>query len=178
MTKTLTLALLLITWMSLGAAAAQDIAHGVVVIVWTADKHPVAGVEVALEMFEYRQDFIRAYRSGRCTTDESGTCAIPLPSPPIGADGFLRGRLTVGEYGTRSLLWPGGMFTIHVMLDESGEGLDIPGHYPLEGRSEKVPMPPVEVHAPYRLLIGYLLAALGLSLIAWLAWRRKGKHDA
>ncbi len=63
---------------------------------------------------------IEAIPSGSCITNENGRCEIIISADaPKDQSGFLKGALDLGEYGRRSVIWPGGLLEVPLKLNEA-----------------------------------------------------------
>ena len=103
---------------------AQD-ESGVSVVVADNQGDPLAGVKASLFLYQFKDTEAEVIPSGNCRTDENGRCQISITQKaPRDQGGFLRGYLVVGEYGQRTLLWPGGQLEVNVWLDQAGS-LDV-----------------------------------------------------
>ena len=112
-------------------AAGEDI---VAVSIVDANQAPLADIRVDLLLYEPKANAILEHEAGHCTTDQAGRCQILIANPTWGADGLIRGRLDLGPYGSRSLIWAGGPLEIFLWLDVN-EKLDIPTESdPYEGQ--------------------------------------------
>jgi hypothetical protein len=87
------------------------------VLVADAEGNPMQDVKVELVLydFELNQEQTKALPtfSDHCTTDQNGECWILIGE----TSGFLRGRLDLGKYGGRDVIWPGGMLNAPVLID-------------------------------------------------------------
>jgi hypothetical protein len=119
-----------------GPAGAQTEGHGVNVTVTDSQGTPLENVRVEMFLVQLTGgNQIRLIPSGNCQTDRAGHCFLNAPQKYRGQNGFFRGYLSVGEYGQKSLLWPGGILDVNVWIDEEGQ-LDIPGHEPYAWQDE------------------------------------------
>ena len=86
--------------------------------------NPVSNVTANLVVYQFEASgqTATAYPSGSCVTDRNGRCQIEVSgSAPKDASGFLRGTLDLGEYGKRSVIWPGGLFEVDLHLNAAGK---------------------------------------------------------
>ena len=92
------------------------------VILGDEQGEPLPDVLVRLRLYPAGLQQDEGIPAGRCRTDQQGRCSILLRGQEDTRDpsGFYRGYLEVGDYGRRSLLWPGGRLDVHVWLDPSG----------------------------------------------------------
>lgn len=87
--------------------------------VWVADAEgaPLADVRVELVLYEYQfnsgQAEAQPVFSDQCVTDRNGECTIVIGE----TRGLLRGRLDLGKYGGRDVIWPGGALNAPVLVD-------------------------------------------------------------
>ena len=99
----------------------QTATTGVEVQVYNAAvNEPVAGVHVVLETFTYQDGEAFQIEKQTCTTDKSGSCTLLLLQP--NTNGLQRGTLQIGEHGSRDVVWPGGMLSLSLPLDQLGFG--------------------------------------------------------
>ncbi len=70
--------------------------------------NPMHGVQVELVLYDFKlisgQTLVQKTFSDQCTTDQNGECTIVIGE----TSGLLRGRLDLGKYGGRDVIWPGG----------------------------------------------------------------------
>ena len=64
---------------------------------------------------------------GECLTDANGRCDIVVTDVDGGDVGLIRGYLSVGNAGYRSIVWPGGAVDVALSVEASGL-LFVPGH--------------------------------------------------
>ena len=87
------------------------------VLVVDAEGEPLPDVRVELVLYDFEsgsgQTQARKTFSDRCTTDQNGECTIMIGE----TRGVLRGRLDLGKYGGRDVIWPGGALDAPVMVD-------------------------------------------------------------
>ena len=87
------------------------------VLVADATGSPMQGVRVELVLYDFKlisgQTQVQKTFSDHCTTDQNGECWILIG----GTRGLLRGRLSLGKYGGRDVIWPGGMLDAPIMVD-------------------------------------------------------------
>lgn len=83
--------------------------------VMDAEGQALPNVRVELILYEFRSGKAEARIafSEHCTTDQNGECGISIGE----TSGMLRGRLDLGEYGGRDVIWPGGVLDVPVMVD-------------------------------------------------------------
>jgi hypothetical protein len=113
---------------------AADAPHGVRVHLVNSEQKPLSGVVVELELYEYSEDAITIRYIGKCTTDAIGQCRIEIEKPSFDATGFLRGRIVVGDYGKRALIWRGGILDVPVWLDAANTLEDAGESQPYAGQ--------------------------------------------
>ena len=79
--------------------------------------YPMQGVKVELVLYDFKlisgQTQVQKTFSDHCTTDQNGECLILIG----GTSGLLRGRLDLGKYGGRDVIWPGGALNAPVLVD-------------------------------------------------------------
>ena len=87
------------------------------VMVADATGNPLQGVRVELVLYDFKlisgQTQVQKTFSDHCTTDQNGECWILIG----GTSGLLRGRLDLGKYGGRDVIWPGGALNAPVLVD-------------------------------------------------------------
>ncbi len=87
------------------------------VLVADASGNPLPGLQVKLVLYDFEnrdgQIEVRKTFSDRCTTDQNGECTIMIGE----TDGVLRGRLDLGRYGGRDVIWLGGVLNAPVLID-------------------------------------------------------------
>jgi hypothetical protein len=87
------------------------------VLVADAAGDPMQGVKVELVLYDFKlfsgQTQVQKTFSDRCTTDQNGECTIVIGE----TSGLLRGRLDLGKYGGRDVIWPGGALNAPVLVD-------------------------------------------------------------
>jgi hypothetical protein len=93
----------------------QSTTSSVHILAADAEGNPLPHVRVELVLYEFRpgQTEVREIFSGRCSTDQNGECMIGIGE----TSGLLRGRLELGRYGGRDVIWPGGVLTAPVLVD-------------------------------------------------------------
>jgi len=78
---------------------------------------PMQGVRVELVLYDFKlmagQTQAQKTFSDHCTTDLNGECTIVIGE----TRGLLRGRLDLGKYGGRDVIWPGGALEAPVLVD-------------------------------------------------------------
>jgi hypothetical protein len=78
---------------------------------------PIANARVTLTLWSFdvegNQTIARSEFEDSCKTDRNGACTIVIGE----TEGVLRGSLDVGEYGKRSLLWPGGAVDVGLFVE-------------------------------------------------------------
>jgi|GEM_PF-1962643 hypothetical protein len=77
---------------------------------------PIAGLPIELVVFHPEQGGWREEPLSRCETSFDGTCILHGETSPW-EDGLVRGYLVVGEYGRRSILWPGGELSLQIQIE-------------------------------------------------------------
>lgn len=83
------------------------------------DISPV-GIQITLKTYEYSEGEAFLIERVNCKTDSAGICTLLLEKP--NTTGMQRGMLQIGDYGTRDVLWPGGMLTLQIPLDQVNFG--------------------------------------------------------
>ena len=87
------------------------------VLVADAAGNPMQGVRVELVLYDFEfnsgQTQVHKTFSDQCTTDLNGECTIVIGE----TRGLLRGRLDLGKYGGRDVIWPGGALNAPVLVD-------------------------------------------------------------
>jgi hypothetical protein len=87
------------------------------VLVADAAGDPMHGVRVELVLYDFNlnsgQTQAQKTFSDHCTTDLNGECTIVIGE----TRGLLRGRLDLGKYGGRDVIWPGGALEAPVLID-------------------------------------------------------------
>jgi len=132
---------------------------------------PLEGIKISLFLYDFQGASLSAQYMGSCQTNNYGICTILVPAyAPRDSSGFYRGYLTVGHYGRRSVLWPGGDFAVSVWLDASGERLAIPRHGAYE---EILPGKALRPSSRTVFVVVFLsLTGVGSALWYWLHRRR------
>ncbi len=109
---------------------------------------PLSELPISLDLYFYEfiaadQLEVRGAFSDECTTDTHGACSILIGETQ---DLLLRGRLDLGEYGSRILEWRGGALDVPIRIEQ---------------------IDPVEDSAPIRTMIysAVLFAFIALSVI-------------
>jgi len=81
----------------------------------------VEGIPIRLELYRYvtHPDYVEVqiWYSQTCLTDAEGRCTFEIGE----TEGGLRGRLTIGEYGQRDVIWPGGDLSLMLNTAEVSE---------------------------------------------------------
>jgi hypothetical protein len=79
--------------------------------------NPMPGVQVSLVLYDFEtklgQTEAREVFSDQCRTDSNGECTIRIGE----TSGVLRGRLELGKYGGRDVIWTGGVLDAPVLVD-------------------------------------------------------------
>ena len=79
--------------------------------------YPMQYVKVELVLYDFKlisgQTQVQKAFSDHCTTDQNGECWILIGE----TSGLLRGRLDLGKYGGRDVIWPGGALNAPVLVD-------------------------------------------------------------
>ena len=128
---------------------------------------PVSGVRVALVLYDFRGTTAYEVHVGSCVTDAAGACRIVLPRrAPKDPGGMYRGALVVGDYGRRSVLWPGGELQIVVNVDRMDEGRE---SAPLSGDEGWG----LQIRPGWQRYLGWLGFALALGLLIITLWGRQ-----
>ena len=87
------------------------------VLVADAAGVPMHGVRVELVLYDFKlsagQTQAQKTFTDHCTTDLNGECTIVIGE----TRGLLRGRLDLGKYGGRDVIWPGGALEAPVLID-------------------------------------------------------------
>jgi hypothetical protein len=87
------------------------------VMVADAAGNPMQGVQVELVLYDFKlisgQTKVQKTFTGQCTTNQNGECTIVIGE----TSGILRGRLDLGKYGGRDVIWPGGALNAPVLVD-------------------------------------------------------------
>jgi len=87
------------------------------VLVADATGKPLADVRVELVLYAFESNSgqmqARKTFSDHCATDQNGECTIVIGE----TRGILRGRLDLGKYGGRDVIWLGGALEAPVMID-------------------------------------------------------------
>jgi hypothetical protein len=134
-------------------------------------RQPLAGETITLTLYRVGPNALEEWPAGECLTDAAGKCRIDIGwLAPKDASGFLRGRVTVGEYGQRSLIWPGGALEVKLWLNAQGQ-LDVPGEGPLDTDDAAGALPFVPPQTLPRIL-GWLAALLLGGLLIWFLYRK------
>lgn len=138
---------------------------------------PLNGVKVGLFLYQLSGSEATPIQMGYCRTGKDGRCQIPIADAPRDQGGFLRGYLEIGDYGRRSLLWPGGVLEMSVWLDQASSGLDIAGEEPYDWQKQGADDALEVTIAPEtpKLRVEGILAIAG-TIIVWLGiiyWRTK-----
>ena len=75
---------------------------------------PLPDVQVKLVLYEYRSNSaVQITFSDSCSTDQNGECTILIGE----TTGLLRGRLDLGKYGGRDVIWPSGVLNAPILVD-------------------------------------------------------------
>ncbi len=78
--------------------------------------NPMQGVRVELVLYDFKLISGRTQAqntfSDHCNTDQNGECWILIGE----TSGLLRGRLDLGKYGGRDVIWPGGELNAPIMV--------------------------------------------------------------
>jgi hypothetical protein len=87
------------------------------VLVADAASNPMQGVRVELVLYDFKlisgRTQVQKTFSDHCITDLNGECTIEIGV----TRGSLRGRLSLGKYGGRDVIWPGGELNAPIMVD-------------------------------------------------------------
>lgn len=99
---------------------AQALTTGLDITVVDTDRAPVEGLHLTLTTYTYDKGEAVIRETITCETDSQGACTLLLVRPEQG--GMQRGSLRIGEHGTRDLIWPGGMLSLVIPLEQVGFG--------------------------------------------------------
>jgi len=131
---------------------------------------PQAGVSVHLELYEFVSDeegmVATVVFSEDCITDTSGDCVIEVGE----TSGVLRGRLDVEGYGSRDVLWPGGVLELPVRLDRVNPGTEA---QPYDFLEEDGGVPVSRESFPWISITCVLLLVGGLVAVIYLRSRKE-----
>jgi hypothetical protein len=127
-----------------------------------------AGIQITLKTYEYREGEAFLIEDVNCKTDSAGACTLLLEKP--NTPGMQRGTLQIGDYGTRDVIWPGGMLDLQIPLDQVNFGREAA---PYEYLSEDGG---VVVHAGRFPLYGLVMILILAALVAWLYQRAKERE--
>ena len=134
---------------------------------------PLAGVRVTLVLYDIsisaEQMEARQIFSGHCRTDQNGECTIQIGE----TNGVLRGRLDLGRYGGRDVIWPGGALHAPVLVDlehSRVKGSEA-GPYDFQEKDGGVPLR----HGTPWLVIG-VAAAMAGGLVCLVYLRSRQEH--
>ncbi len=87
------------------------------IMVADATGNPMHGVQVELVLYDFKlisgQTQVQKTFTDQCTTDQNGECTIVIGE----TSEILRGRLDLGKYGGRDVIWPGGALNAPVLVD-------------------------------------------------------------
>lgn len=93
---------------------------GVSVHMLGAEQEPLSGVRLTLKTYAYQNGEAYLIETQTCKTDVAGTCSLMLEKPNTA--GMQRGTLQIGDFGTRDLIWTGGMLTLTIPIAQIGFG--------------------------------------------------------
>ena len=134
-----------------------------------ADGKPMPEVRVTLVLYEFSLTEIRETFSARCTTDAQGECTILIGE----TSGLLRGRLDLGKYGGRDVIWPGGALTAPVVIDVQNRRIKGTEAQPYDFQ-EKESALTIQKDSPWLLIFGAGLMLGGL--VFWAYQRSRQEH--
>ena len=144
---------------------------GVSVRVLDAEQEPRSGVRLTLKTYAYQHGEAFLIETQTCKTDTAGTCSLLLENP--NTTGMQRGTLQIGDFGTRDLIWPGGMLTLNIPLAQLGFGRE---SAPYEFQAEDGGLVVHEKRFPtYALLMLLILGVLFWQVYQYAKTQQKDK---
>lgn len=153
--KTLLLSLALVLF-------AQVSITGLEIRVVDAAQEPVRGLRLTLTTYTYNKGDAILRETVECDTDTDGACSLLLENP--NQNGMQYGTLQIGKYGSRDLIWAGGMMTLNIPLDQVGSGREAA---PYEFQVEDGGVTLVEKRFP----IFALLVLIFLGIMFWQVYK-------
>jgi len=159
---------LFLVWILFQNAAASSVQ----VRVADAAGQPLPDVRVRLDLYEpgsvpERMEVWTVF-SGHCRTDQNGECTIVIGE----THGLLRGRLDLGSYGGRDVIWPGGALEAPVLVDLENmrvKGTEA-GPYDLQEKDGGIA---IRQGIPWGLILVVTLSAGGILVRVYLRSKRE-----
>jgi hypothetical protein len=149
----------------------QAVTSSVHIQVMDVNGKGLANVEAALTLYSFSvhgdQLWARPIFSDSCATDKDGKCTIVIGE----TDTFLRGRIDLGKYGGRDLIWPGGAIDVPIQIDAGRVQFGTEaGPYDFEEDDTGV-----IIHSTPWLAAFFMFLALG-GFAAWIYVKAKQEH--
>jgi hypothetical protein len=148
---------------------AQTLTTGLDIRVVDAVQEPVEGLHLTLTTYTYKDGQAYLRETQECDTDAQGNCTLLLEKP--NQEGMQRATLQIGDHGSRDLIWPGGMMTLSIPLEQVNFGREA---VPYEFQAEDGGVAVVEKKFP----IFALLMLLFLGIIFWQVYRYAQSQEA
>lgn len=148
--------------------ALQANLSGIQITILAPEDISAAGISITLKTYEYRDSEAFLIEHVSCKTDSAGTCSLLLAKPNTA--GMQRGILQIGDYGTRDVIWSGGMLALQIPLDQVNFGREaVPYDYlPEDGG--------VVVHESRFPLYALVMILTLIALVWWLYRHAQQNH--
>ena len=143
------------------------------VLVIDAEGVRLSDVQVELVLYEYRENSgqteVQVTFSDRCQTDQSGECTIMIGE----TSGLLRGRLDLGKYGGRDVIWPGGVLDAPIQVDLKNNTVKGTEAKPFDFQEEDGGVR-VQSGTPWLVILMSTLIVFGI--VCWAYLRSRSEH--